>query len=228
MLALAAHGAVPQAAPRFEDSMAQRMQACTGCHGEQGRAAPDGYYPRIAGKPAGYLYRQLLDFRDGRRHHAPMAALLAPLSDDYLREIAGHFAGLDLPHAPPQPATAGAEVLARGRQLALQGDPALERPACADCHGEALTGTAPAIPGLLGLSRDYLVAQLGAWRSGRRKAQAPDCMARIADALTPAEIGALSQWLASQPVPADARPAPALPRPLPQPCGSAELSGAAR
>ena len=29
--------------------------ACTGCHGAEGRAASDGYYPRIAGKPAGYL-----------------------------------------------------------------------------------------------------------------------------------------------------------------------------
>ncbi|RZU02582.1 cytochrome c553 [Rivibacter subsaxonicus] len=227
MLLLGA-AAAQAAPPRFEDSMAQRLQACTGCHGEQGRATPDGYYPRIAGKPAGYLYRQLLDFRDGRRHNAPMAALLAPLSDQYLREIAGHFAGLDLPHAPPQPASVSAEVLARGRRLALQGDPALGLPACAGCHGQALTGTAPDVPGLLGLPRDYLNAQLGAWRLGRRNARAPDCMARIATALAPADIGALSQWLASQPVPAHARPAPALPGPLPEPCGSVDTQGAAR
>ncbi|MBC7445185.1 MAG: c-type cytochrome, partial [Polaromonas sp.] len=36
----------------FEDSMAQRTLACTACHGPQGRAAADGYYPRLAGKPA--------------------------------------------------------------------------------------------------------------------------------------------------------------------------------
>ena len=64
------------AAPNVEDSMAQRVQACTGCHGPQGRAASDGYYPRIAGKPAGYLYQQLLSFRDGRRQYALMANLL--------------------------------------------------------------------------------------------------------------------------------------------------------
>ena len=81
----------PSAAP-FEDTMAQRVLACTGCHGAQGRAAPDGYYPRIAGKPAGYLYNQLLNFRDGRRHYALMNGLLAPLNDAYLREIAEHFA----------------------------------------------------------------------------------------------------------------------------------------
>ena len=53
-----------QSAP-VEDSLAQRVVACTTCHGPQGRAAADGYHPRIAGKPAGYLYQQLLNFRDG-------------------------------------------------------------------------------------------------------------------------------------------------------------------
>ncbi|MCB2071660.1 MAG: cytochrome C, partial [Ottowia sp.] len=43
--------ALAQAAPPFRDDMAQRTLACTACHGEQGRAGPDGYYPRLAGKP---------------------------------------------------------------------------------------------------------------------------------------------------------------------------------
>src|SRR3954468_18494862 len=77
------------AAAPFEDSMAQRTLACTACHGREGRAGPDGYYPRIAGKPQGYLYNQLLNFRDGRRHYGLMAGLLEPLSDEYLYEIAG-------------------------------------------------------------------------------------------------------------------------------------------
>src|ERR1700712_1628403 len=77
-LHLAGAGAARAAAP-FEDTSAQRTLACTACHGPQGRAAPDGYYPRLAGKPAGYLYNQLLNFRDGRRHYALMASLLTPL-----------------------------------------------------------------------------------------------------------------------------------------------------
>ena len=207
------------AAPNVEDSMAQRVQACTGCHGPQGRAASDGYYPRIAGKPAGYLYQQLLSFRDGRRQYALMASLLAPLTDAYLREIAEHFASLDIPYPPPQPATARVEALTRGQALVTQGDTALRVPACVQCHGEALTGVAPAVPALIGMPRDYLNAQLGAWRNGARHALAPDCMAQIAQRLAPADISALSQWLAAQPVPAHARPAAALPAPLPMPCG---------
>lgn len=115
--------------------MGQRLLACSACHGKQGRAGPDGYYPRIAGKPPGYLYNQLLNFRDGRRHYGLMARLLDTLSDAYLLEIAQHFASLDLPYPPPQPAAAPAALLARGERIALRGDSAARVPACAQCHG---------------------------------------------------------------------------------------------
>ena len=194
-------------AAKVEDTLAQRVQACTGCHGPQGRAASDGYYPRIAGKPAGYLYNQLLAFRDGRRQYGLMNQLLAPLTDAYLREIAQHFASLDLAYPKPQVATADVDALSRGETLVLHGDAARAIPACVQCHGKALLGVAPALPALIGLPRDYLNAQLGAWRTGNRQALAPDCMAQIAKALAPADIGALSQWLAAQPVPAGAKAA---------------------
>lgn len=208
------------AAPKVEDTMAQRVLACTGCHGPQGRAASDGYYPRIAGKPAGYLYNQLLSFRDGRRHYALMANLLVSLDDAYLREIAEHFASLELPYPPPRPADPGAANEAqRGATLVTQGDAALQVPACSRCHGSALMGVAPGVPALLGLPRDYLNAQLGAWRTGARHAMAPDCMADVAKALAPQDIAALSLWLSTQPVPPGAKPAAALPEPPPARCG---------
>jgi cytochrome c553 len=218
-LALFAIGAHTQAAPIVEDTMAQRVLACTGCHGPQGRAASDGYYPRIAGKPAGYLTNQLLSFRDGRRQYALMGNLLAPLTDDYLREIAAHFAQLELPYPPPQPATVGADALARAEALVTKGDAARRLPACIQCHGASLMGVAPSVPALIGMPRDYLNAQLGAWRTGSRHAMAPDCMAQVAQRLAPSDISALSHYLAAQVVPAGAKPATSLPAPLPLPCG---------
>ena len=211
------------AAPKFEDTMAQRTLACISCHGKEGRAAPDGYYPRIAGKPAGYLYNQLLNFREGRRHYGLMTRLLDPLSEPYMLEIAQHFASLDLPYAAPQAASLPANVLERGRVIATQGDAASKVPACVQCHGQRLTGALPSVPGLLGVSRDYLNAQLGAWRAGQRRAHAPDCMAQVAKQLVPEDLTAVAAWLASQPLPADAHPAAALPRDMPLKCGSAPL-----
>ncbi|MFT7723073.1 MAG: c-type cytochrome [Roseateles sp.] len=218
LLPLAALPAAAQPQP-VPDTLAQRALACTGCHGKQGRAAPDGYYPRLAGKPAGYLYNQLLNFRDGRRDYGLMNELLAPLSDAYLQALAGHFASLDLPYPSPQTPTLPAPELARAEQLIRHGDPARRLPACTACHGERLTGTQPGVPGLLGLSRDYLNGQLGAWRSGLRRAQAPDCMAQIARTLTEPEINAMTQYLAGQPMPADPHPAAALAAPAPVRCG---------
>ena len=222
LLAAATCQAAP---PVFEDSMAQRTLACTACHGKEGRAASDGYYPRIAGKPAGYLYHQLLNFRDNRRHYGLMTQMVDPLSDAYLLEIAQYFSALDLPYPAPQPSRVSADVLRRGQTLVTQGDAARQIPACAQCHGAALTGVAPDVPGLLGLPRDYLNAQLGAWRTGLRRAHAPDCMAQVARQLSPDDVTAVTGWLAAQALPANPHPAsvlPALPSGAkPIACGSA-------
>lgn len=212
-------GHVMAAAP-VDDSMAQRVVACTACHGAQGQAAPDGYYPRIAGKPAGYLYNQLIHFKQGRRPYRLMAHMVEPLTDAYLREMADHFASLDLPYPAPVPAQASQATLRRGEELVRQGDTALKLPACTACHGTALMGVQPNTPGLLGLPRDYINSQLGAWRSGTRHAAAPDCMAHVARTLTPADVSALSAWLASQPLPTHAHPAPASRVPTPIECGA--------
>ena len=223
LLCAAAIATTATAAP-FEDTMAQRVLACTGCHGPEGRAAPDGYYPRIAGKPAGYLANQLLNFRDGRRPYALMSGLLAPLSDAYLGEIASHFAALELPY----PALAASAMPEAARKLVAklvtEGDAKRSLPACNACHGAAMTGTAPFVPGLIGLPRDYLNAQLGAWRAGKRSAQAPDCMAQVAQALAPDEIAQISAWLASQPVPANTKPAAGFSAPLPIACGGVPVA----
>jgi cytochrome c553 len=213
-------GAFAQSPHSVPDTIEQRMQACTPCHGKEGRASPVGYLPRIAGKPAGYLANQLINFRDGRRFHGAMTHLVEHLSDDYLREIAGYFAALDLPYPPPVPPAARDGVVRRGEVLATRGDHSLKVPACTQCHGYTLTGALPSIPGLLGLPPDYLVGQLGAWKTGNRHAAAPDCMAEIARRLTPDDVRAVAVWLASQPVPPGARPAAQPDLPLPMECGS--------
>jgi cytochrome c553 len=236
---LSGAAAAPAAPVKFQDSMAQRTLACTGCHGVEGRAGPDGFYPRIAGKPAGYLYNQLLNFRDGRRHYGLMTGLLDTLSDEYLAQIAQHFADLDAPYPPPQAPKGTPEMLERGRQLALHGDAERRLPACAACHGKALTGVAPGVPGLLGLSRDYLNAQLGAWRTGQRRALPPDCMADIARRLAPEDLSAVTAFLAAERLPANPKPVaaevpkpprkgrraqpPAAPEPPPMRCGAAPM-----
>jgi cytochrome c553 len=207
-------------ARRVPDTIAQRAQACTVCHGKEGRATNTGYFPRIAGKPAAYLYNQLINVRDGRRTQAAMAHLVDVLSDAYLREIADYFAGLNLPYPPPQTVDTTASVLERGQSLVLQGDAQRRIPACVQCHGAAMTGVLPAFPGLLGLPRDYLIGQLGAWKTGKRRAVEPDCMRQIADRLSTEDVSALATWVSAQALPTSSKAVPATPGALPLDCGS--------
>lgn len=209
-----------EASVRVQDTLAQRLQACTPCHGKDGVATPHGYFPRIAGKPQGYLFEQLLNFKEGRRGHAAMRHLVQPLSEDYLQEMAAHFAALELPYARPERLESPPEVIQRGRQLALDGDPTRQIPACAACHGPRLTGALPATPGLLGLSKDYLSAQLGAWRNGLRKAREPDCMKHISQQLKDADIHAVTAYLASQPLPHQPRAAAGVQTPVQPRCAA--------
>ena len=83
--------------------MAERVKACVICHGPEDKKGRDAYYPRIAGKPEGYLFNQLRNFRDGRRHYRPMALLLEGLPDRYLRDMAEYFASLKQAFPPPEP-----------------------------------------------------------------------------------------------------------------------------
>ena len=104
-----------EAVPAFQklDSMEARVQGCVTCHGQSGQGTNNEYFPRIAGKPAGYLYNQLVAFRDGTRHYPPMNYLVAYLPDSYLREIAEHFAKQRPPFAP-RPANADAKTRGPG------------------------------------------------------------------------------------------------------------------
>lgn len=205
---------------RAPDTIAARVQACAICHGNQGEGTDNDYFPRLAGKPADYLYNQLKHFREGRRKYAPMNYLVTYLSDDYLREIAVYYANLHPPYPAPEPSNLPLSQLERGRRIALNGDATKNVPACIACHGQALTGIEPAIPGLVGLHADYISAQLGAWRSGIRHATAPDCMHTVAIQLSDTDIRAVSTWLAMQPAPSNAAPAPAGSLTLPLSCGS--------
>jgi cytochrome c553 len=203
------------------DSLEQRVQPCMACHGKEGRATSEGFYPRIAGKPAGYLFNQLVNFRTGRRHFPMMVYMTMLQQESYLEEMAGYFASQRLPYPPPSPPRGvSADLLERGRTLVMSGDPARRVPSCRACHGTNLLGVDPDVPGLLGLSRDYLVAQLTAWRIGVRSARIPDCMAAVARRLSPSDVNGVTAWLASQPVPNDARPETAFAQPPPLECGS--------
>jgi cytochrome c553 len=216
------HVSAPRAQPTDHppDTIAARLLACAACHGPQGQGTDNDYFPRLAGKPAGYLMNQLVAFRDGRRRYAPMNYLLEYQANPYLRQMADYFAALRPPPVAPAVSDASATVLARGHSLVTVGDPAHGVPPCSGCHGPTLTGMEPAIPGLTGLRAKYISAQLGAFRYGTRTAAEPDCMQVVAASLTENDVTAVAAWLASLPIPPDPSPVQHGTLAMPLACGS--------
>jgi cytochrome c553 len=210
------------AVPAFKsfDSIEARVQGCVTCHGQSGQGTNNGYFPRIAGKPAGYLYNQLVAFRDATRKYAPMNYLVAYLPDPYLHEIAEHFAKQRPAFAAKDSVAVDASTFARGKLIATVGDSAKQIPACIACHGAGLTGMQPGIPGLVGLHPTYIVAQLTRWRVGDRHAADPDCMKRIATRLSETDVAAVAAWLGSRDAPKDASPESSNLVRMPLACGS--------
>lgn len=210
------------AAPALQgppNTMEERVRGCVSCHGERGRGTNNVYFPRLAGKPAGYLYNQLVAFRDGRRKYAPMNYLLAYLPDEYLHKMAQYYADAREPYENPAPSTASEKLLKHGQSLVMGGDPGRNIPACIACHGPNLSGREPGIPALIGLRSDYISAQLGAWRYGTRTSLEPDCMQLVAARLTEADVAAVAAWLSAMPIPANTLPLKQSSERLPLACG---------
>jgi len=198
LFSLPAHAAASGGIPA---DIEQRLAACAQCHGKQGQGvADDTHTPHLAGKPAGYLYQQLQAFRAGKRSHAPMQYVVKQLSDDYLKVISRYYAAQPIVYEPEQVTATQAE-LERGEQLAKQGDGQI--PSCESCHGPRLTGVAPMIPGVVGLSYDYLHRQLKLWHDNKRAADGTHCMWVVANRMNANDLKAVALWLAAQPIPDD-------------------------
>jgi cytochrome c553 len=71
---------------------------CAGCHGDVGQGGKEGQYPRIAGLPVTYIYRQVKLFQQNTRPNLPMLEHVQEpqLSDLEIRDIAAFLAAVSL------------------------------------------------------------------------------------------------------------------------------------
>ena len=66
---------------------------------------------------------------------------------------------------------------------------------CAACHGTNGNSAGGAVPGLAGANKDYFVAQMKAFKEGKREATV---MHQIAKGYSDAEIAAIADFFATQ------------------------------
>jgi cytochrome c553 len=168
---------------------------CEACHGVHGEGMAAAHVPRLAGQSADYLQKQLDDYADGRRDNPIMANFAKALSPQQRMRFATRYASMSAPYLA-QTAALGAVSLARGHQLAYQGDEAKRTPACNGCHGPDGIGVVHAAPYLAGQSAEYLAAALKAFQQGTRKNDAGQSMRSVAERLDDADIAALAGYFA--------------------------------
>ncbi|NIE76200.1 cytochrome c4 [Pantoea sp. Ap-967] len=198
----AAHGADGQNV-FTQGGASPAAMACLGCHGPDGKGMPAAGFPRLAGLPAGYLSKQLHDWRSGSRQQPVMAPLAKALTDDEIDAVSAYLASLPADPAPPlrRQQIAGNAT----ERLALYGDWLRQIPGCVQCHGPGGSGVGEHFPPLAGQPAAYLVAQLNSWRDGSRRNDPNQLMVGVAKAMTDAEVQAIAEFFA-QPARQEAQP----------------------
>lgn len=160
-------------------------QTCNGCHGIAGISA-DAIIPNLAGQSAAAIYKQLEDFRSGRRNADLMGVYVSALSEQNLLDLAAHYALL------PNPAGTTSSTNAAAHRLVEVGDPLRGMAPCGSCHGQA--GITLGAPGLRGQQRAYLEQQLQSFRDGSRQNDISKQMRSVASQLTGDEIAMLAAY----------------------------------
>lgn len=179
---------------------AEAAAMCTSCHQPDGSGKNNEQgepWPRLAGLNAGYIAKQLHDFRSGQRQNASMKAFATMLSEQQIADIAQYYSEMT-----PTPGDVGVEAseaaLQRGQMLAERGDWSKYVVSCKSCHGPDNQGAGATFPGIAGQHARYIEVQLKAWQSGARGNDPQDLMGTIARRLSGDDIHAVAVWLASQ------------------------------
>jgi len=165
---------------------------CFICHGADGESASPAF-PRLAGQHAGYLARQLADYKSGKRKSSTMQPMVEDLSADDFKLLGAYFE-----KRPPQAhAVADPELAQMGRFIFQRGNPYSGVAACAACHGPQGHGT-EALPRLAGQHAQYIENQLKAFNK-RERTNDNAVMHTIAAKLTELELKAVASYISGQP-----------------------------
>ncbi len=166
---------------------------CTACHAAAARAV-DASVPYLDGFSRRTIYKELVDYRSGRRVAPIMNNVARTLSDDRMRDLAAYYAHeqreAGLRHSTADTDAGRADPIVK---LVYQGDPSRDIAPCASCHGP--DGVVAGAPVLFGQSETYLSAQLHAFRDGTRHNDTLAQMRTPAHALDDREIHELAAYL---------------------------------
>ena len=169
---------------------------CVACHGADGNS-PTAANPKLAGQHAGYLFKQMKNFKAGpdgksERVNAIMNGMIAPYTEEQMKDLAAYFSSQKQNGGEAK----NRETLDLGKKLYRAGDASKGLPACAACHGPTGSGLPVQFPRIAGQFQEYTEAQLKAFRNSERTNDPNKMMQMVAIKMTDAEIRAVADYIA--------------------------------
>jgi cytochrome c553 len=168
-----------------------KSAVCAACHGADGNSTNPAW-PSLAGQHASYTYKQLTDFKAGRRVNASMTGMVALLNDEDMKNLAAYYESQTL-----KPIAFDGEMIATGENIYRGGITDASVPACIGCHAPSGAGNGPAgWPSVKGQHAEYTVVQLQAFREGARANDPGRMMRNVAARMSDAEMKAVAAYIA--------------------------------
>ena len=182
-----------------------KAAACFACHGPDGNSLAD-IWPKIAGQVPEYIFKQLQDFKAGRRSNEQMSPMAQPLSEQDMADLAAFFSSQKV-----KPGEGKKELLAQGEKLFNKGKGQSTTGvviACVGCHGlggggnrnwRSAYSNMPTVlaPAIGGQHPAYVAKQLKAYRDSSRTNDIASTMRNIAGRLDDKDIAAVSEFIAT-------------------------------
>ena len=162
---------------------------CVACHAADGNSMIPAN-PKLAQQHPEYLFKQLQEFKNGKRNNAIMTGMVATLSGQDMKNIAAWLA--TKANKPGQ--SKDKELIAMGEKIYRGGIADRQVPACAGCHSPNAAGTPSVDPRVMGQHADYTAVRLNTFRDGSRKNSV--AMTQVAAKMNDREIKAVSDYMA--------------------------------
>ncbi len=174
------------AAPVFADAAAgeKKSASCTTCHGNDGNSAAAAY-PNLAGQTSQYLFKQLKDFKEGRRKSVVMSPMVGFMSEQDMQDLADYFS---IQNPQRGSFTSDPALVAEGKKI-------VQDLKCVSCHQTNFKGLNE-FPRVTRQQYNYTVKQLKEFRDGVRTND-NGTMAPMAKTLTDDQIKAIAHYLST-------------------------------
>ena len=170
-----------------------------GCHGPTGNSFLPNF-PALAGQPAGYIIKQIQDFKAANRYNATMSGFALGINDADLEHIGAFYASQiktpimkNIAHLKTEAEKTA--LLTLGKKLYDYGNADTGQAACFVCHGkngDALVDLD--VPILANQHPQYLISTLKEFKNRKRTNDNERVMRRIVDTMSAEEIEAVAYY----------------------------------